>query len=97
MSGRLGELLVRENLISLAQLQRAQEEARRTGQRIGATLVKTGAIDETKLTEFLSKQYAIPSINLADFEIDQEVLKLVPRETCERQDRKSTRLNSSHV
>jgi len=84
MSGRLGELLVRENLISLAQLQRAQEEARRTGQRIGATLVKTGAIDETKLTEFLSKQYAIPSINLADFEIDQEVLKLVPRETCER-------------
>ena len=84
MSGRLGELLVRENLISLAQLQRAQEEARRTGQRIGATLVKTGAIDETKLTEFLSKKYAIPSINLADFEIDQEVLKLVPRETCER-------------
>jgi len=84
MSGRLGELLVRENLISLAQLQRAQEEARRTGQRIGATLVKTGAIDETKLTEFLSKQYSIPSINLADFEIDQEVLKLVPRETCER-------------
>ena len=84
MSGRLGELLVRENLISLAQLQRAQEEARRTGQRIGATLVKTGAIDEAKLTEFLSKQYAIPSINLADFEIDEEVVKLVPRETCER-------------
>jgi type IV pilus assembly protein PilB len=84
MSGRLGELLVRENLISLAQLQKAQEEAKRTGQRIGATLIRTGAIDESKLTEFLSKQYSIPSINLEDFEIEDEVLKLVPRETCER-------------
>lgn len=84
MSGRLGELLVRENLISLAQLQKAQEEARRTGQRIGATLIRTGAIDESKLTEFLSKQYSIPSINLDDFEIEEEVLKLVPRETCEK-------------
>jgi len=84
MSQRLGELLVRENLISLAQLQKAQDEARRTGQRIGAALVRTGAIDESKLTDFLSKQYAIPSINLADFEIDEEVLQLVPRETCEK-------------
>lgn len=84
MSGRLGELLVRENLISLAQLQQAQQEAKRTGQRIGATLIRTGAIDESKLTDFLSKQYAIPSINLAEFEIEDEVLKLVPRETCEK-------------
>ena len=84
MSGRLGELLVRENLITLAQLQKAQEEAKRTGQRIGATLIRTGAIDESKLTEFLSKQYSIPSINLAEFEIEEEVIKLVPRETCEK-------------
>lgn len=84
MSGRLGELLVRENLITLAQLQKAQEEAKRTGQRIGATLIRTGAIDESKLTEFLSKQYSIPSINLAEFEIEEEVIKLVPREACEK-------------
>jgi len=84
MSGRLGELLVRENMISLQQLQKAQDEARKTGQRIGSALVKSGAIDETKLTEFLSRQYGVPAISLKDFEIEEDVLKLVPREVCEK-------------
>ena len=51
MSGRLGELLVRENLISLQQLQKAQDEQRKTGGRIGSLLVKQGAIAESDLTE----------------------------------------------
>ena len=46
MSGRLGELLVRENLISLQQLQKAQEEQRKTGGRIGYQLTKLGFINE---------------------------------------------------
>ena len=63
MSGRLGELLVRENLISLQQLQKAQDEARKTGGRIGSLLVKQGAIAEHDLTNFLSKQYGVPAIS----------------------------------
>ncbi len=73
MSGRLGELLVRENLISLQQLQKAQEESRRSGGRIGSLLMKQGSIAESDLTGFLSKQYGVPSINLREFEIDPEV------------------------
>jgi type IV pilus assembly protein PilB len=84
MTGRLGELLVRENLISLQQLQKAQEEQRRTGARIGSLLVKQGAIAEQDLTQFLSKQYGVPAISLKDFDIDDEVLKLVPRATAEK-------------
>ncbi len=84
MSGRLGELLVRENLISLQQLQKAQEEARKGGGRIGSLLVKQGSIAESDLTGFLSKQYGVPSIDLKEFEIDPEVLKLVPRATAEK-------------
>jgi type IV pilus assembly protein PilB len=84
MSGRLGELLVRENLISLQQLQKAQEEQRKTGGRIGSLLVKQGAIAEADLTGFLSKQYGVPAISLKDFDIDEEVLKLVPRATAEK-------------
>ena len=64
MSGRLGELLVRENLISLQQLQKAQEEQRKTGGRIGSLLVKQGAIAEGDLTNFLSKQYGVPALSL---------------------------------
>ncbi len=84
MSGRLGELLVRENLISLQQLQKAQEESRKSGGRIGSLLVKQGSIAEADLTGFLSKQYGVPSIDLRDFEIDPEVLKLVPKATAEK-------------
>ena len=84
MSGRLGELLVRENLVSLQQLQRAQEEQRRTGGRIGSLLVKQGAIAESDLTAFLSRQYSVPSISLKDFDIPEEVIKLVPRQTAQK-------------
>jgi type IV pilus assembly protein PilB len=84
MSGRLGELLVRENLISLQQLQKAQEEQKKTGGRIGSLLVRQGAIAEHDLTNFLSKQYGVPAISLKDFDIDDEVIKLVPRATAEK-------------
>jgi type IV pilus assembly protein PilB len=81
---RLGELLVRENLISLAQLQRAQEEQRKSGARLGYSLTKLGIINEEDLTTFLSKQYGVPSINLAEFEVSLDVIQLVPPELAKR-------------
>src|SRR5438270_93745 len=84
MAGRLGELLVRENLISLQQLQKAQEEQKKAGGRIGYHLTKLGFIEESELTNFLSKQYGVPSINLKEFDIDGEVVKLVPKEVAEK-------------
>ncbi|HUB06477.1 MAG TPA: type IV-A pilus assembly ATPase PilB [Myxococcales bacterium] len=83
-SRRLGELLVRQNLISLAQLRKAQDAQTKDGGRLGYHLIKTGAIEEQKLTDFLSKQYGVPAINLKDFEIDAEVIKLVPKEVAEK-------------
>src|ERR1700722_19860266 len=84
MPGRLGELLVRENLISLQALRKAQDAQTRDGGRLGYHLIKTGAIEETKLTEFLSKQYGVPAINLKDFDIEPDVIKLVPKEVAEK-------------
>ncbi len=84
MAGRLGELLVRENLISLAQLQKAQDEQKKAGGRIGYHLTKLGFIEESELTSFLSKQYGVPSINLKEFDIDPEVVKLVPKDVAEK-------------
>src|SRR3954471_8688114 len=81
---RLGELLVRENLISLSQLQKAQEEQRKTGARLGYSLTKLGILDEQELTNFLSKQYGVPSINLSEFEIANDVIQLVPSELSKR-------------
>ncbi|WP_225410993.1 type IV-A pilus assembly ATPase PilB [Stigmatella hybrida] len=84
MSGRLGELLVRENLITVQALRKAQEEQQKNGTRIGTALIKTGAIEESKLTDFLSKQYGVPAINLKDFDVDPEIIKLVPKEVAEK-------------
>jgi len=84
MTEKLGELLVRENLITPAQLQKALEEQKRSGGRLGANLCKLGFIKEEQLTEFLSKQYGIPAVNLKEFEIDPDVVKLIPEEVARK-------------
>src|ERR1044071_2575333 len=81
---RLGELLVREKLISLQQLRKAQEEQKKSGSNLGYTLAKLGYISDGEITSFLSSQYRLPSINLDEYEIEPDVLKLVSREVCEK-------------
>ncbi len=79
-SGRLGELLLREQLITPLQLQQAIEEQRSAGGRLGYQLTKMGFIEENELTAFLSKQYGVPSIDLGEFDIELEIIKLIPKE-----------------
>jgi len=81
---RIGELLVREKVLSLQQLQQAQEEAKRTGKRLGATLARMGLVPDNVLTQVVARQYSLPAINLSDLEIDPNVLKLIPKEVCEK-------------
>lgn len=81
---RLGELLVREKLISLTQLRQAQDEQNRSGQNLGYTLAKLGFISDQEITNFLSQQYRVPTINLEEYEIDAEILKLVSKDQCEK-------------
>src|SRR5258706_13108496 len=84
MTPRIDQLLVRENLISLQQLQTAREEQKKTGKRLGHTLTALGFIQEGDLISFLSRQYGVPSIQLGDFEIEPDVLKLVPQDAAEK-------------
>ncbi len=81
---RLGELLVREKLISLQQLRSAQDEQKKSGQNLSFTLAKLGYISDGEITNFLSAQYKLPSINLDEFEIEPDVIKLVGRDICEK-------------
>jgi len=83
-TNRLGELLVREKLISLAQLRQAQDEQQRNGTNLGATLAKLGYISDSEITNFLSQQYRVPTIDLEEYEVDAEILKLVSKEQCEK-------------
>jgi type IV pilus assembly protein PilB len=81
---RLGELLVREKLISLQQLRQAQDEQRKSGTNLGYTLAKLGYISDGEITSFLSAQYRVPAVNLDEYELDPAVLKLVSKEVCDK-------------
>ncbi len=83
-TNRLGELLVREKLISLQQLRQAQEEQRKNGSNLGYALAKLGYISDGEITNFLSSQYRVPAVNLDEYEIEPEAIKLVSKEVCEK-------------
>jgi type IV pilus assembly protein PilB len=84
MPVRIGELLLKEKRITLAQLQEALNYQKAHGGKLGFNLVKLGFVKDEEITALLSKQYGVPSINLAQFEIDPTVIKLVPAETAQR-------------
>jgi len=79
---RIGELLVKENLLTAEQLKEARSEARAQGARLGAQITQLGYLDESELTDFVAKQYGVPSINLEEFEIDRAVIELIPEEVA---------------
>ncbi len=81
---RLGEMLVKAALITKEQLQKALQQQETSGGRIGTNLVKLGFISEDDITSFLSRQYGVPSINLSHFEIDPNVIKLIPSEIAQK-------------
>src|SRR5881398_3273477 len=86
MSQRLGDLLVKEKVLSPEQLEQALKAQKDSGgkDRLGSILVKLGFLSDDDVTNFLSRQYGVPAINLQFFEIDHAVVKLIPQETAKR-------------
>ena len=84
MSQRLGDLLVKEKVITPEQLSQASKVQKETNCRLGSALVKLGFLSDEDVTNFLSRQYGVPAINLSYFEIDPAVVKLIPFETAKR-------------
>ena len=84
MSSRLGEILVKDSLISADQLKQALDYQKKNGGRLGTCLVKMGLVSDDDITAVLSRQYGVPSINLKFYEVDPLVIKLVPQETAIR-------------
>ena len=84
MNDRIGELLVQKSLLSEEQLQRAKQEADSTGTRVGYQMTKLGFIEESELAEAVSNQYGVPMITLDDFEVDPEVVALVPEDVAHK-------------
>ncbi|MGB7922213.1 MAG: type IV-A pilus assembly ATPase PilB [Pyrinomonadaceae bacterium] len=84
MSAKLGEILVRENLLSAQQLREALDYQREHGGRLGFNLVKLGLVSDDMITAVLSRQYGVPSVNLELFDIEDSVIRLIPREVAQK-------------
>ena len=81
---KMGELLLREKVVSLEQLKNATEKAQSTGKNLAGALDSLGYVDGAHLVDFLSRQYSVPSLDLGTVDIPEDIVRLVPREVCER-------------
>src|SRR5712671_5655900 len=77
-SDKLGEILLREGLITQDQLKKALLEQKNTGMRLGYTLVKLRFVEETEISKMLARQYRMPAVDLSRFEVDPKIIKLIP-------------------
>ena len=84
MAAKLGQLLINNNLITEDQLNKALELQKKEGGRIGSNLIKLGYLTDDALIDFLSKQYGVPSIALANQDIDPSIVKFVPYDVANK-------------
>ncbi len=84
MAVKLGEMLVRAGMISPEQLDEALEAQKTNGEKLGFNLIRLGYVKEDEITQLLSEQYGVPSINLRHFEIDESVINLIPSEVAQK-------------
>ena len=71
---------MREGLITQDQLNKALQEQRQSGTRVGYNLVKLGYVKETDLTRMLARQHKMPAVDLTKFQVDARIAKLIPGE-----------------
>ncbi len=81
---KMGDMLLRNKMVSPEQLRNATERAQQLGESVANSLDALGYVDGTQLVDFLSRQYQVPSIDLGTVDIPEDIVRLVPREVCER-------------
>ena len=84
MPVKLGELLLKENMVTPQQLQEALSHQKMNGGKLGKAFVSLGYVRDEEITSLLSRQYGVPSINLDHFEVDPAIIKIIPAETSRK-------------
>ena len=84
MPVKLGELLLKENMVTPQQLQEALCHQKMNGGKLGKAFVSLGYVKDEEITSLLSRQYGVPSINLDHFEVDPAIIKIIPAETARK-------------
>lgn len=83
---RIGELLLEQRAISVAQLEAGLAAHRKSGQRLGATLIAQGAITEATLSSALSQALGMPQVDLAAVTPEWAAVHMLRPRFCEQHD-----------
>lgn len=81
---RLGESLVESEVITQEQLVDALAVQRRTGERLGRTLVKLGYATDAVIAAVIERQFGVPRVNLPEYVVSSDVIALVPEAMARR-------------
>ena len=94
---RLGDVLIREGLLTRAKCDQALAEQRSSGHRLGYVLVKLGLVPELEITKMLARQYRMPAVDLSRFEVDPKILKLIPADLADEARRAAAQARGPHA
>jgi type IV pilus assembly protein PilB len=79
---KIGECLIQAGLITEEDLQTALIEHKRSGERIGAVLVRLNFATEKQITKALAYQLGFPYTSLSDDPPDSAAIILIPKEVA---------------
>ncbi len=85
MSLKVGEILVKQGLVSPEVIGRALDEQKKTNQRLTVLIMNLAGLTESQILRALEKHYQIPGVDLAKFDIATQLTQIVPRDLCEKQ------------
>ena len=81
---RLQQILIRDNIITNEDLEKALEEQKRSGGDLSKILVQMKLISEENLTRVLSEGLGMPPIDISRLKIDPQVVKIIPKDIVEK-------------
>ncbi len=81
---RLGDILVAQKLISREQLRLGLEQQKKSGRRLGRVLLEQGFVSDEQISEAISRQLAIPFVNLKFYNLKPDLVRLLPETQARR-------------
>ncbi|MBY0556805.1 MAG: GspE/PulE family protein [Burkholderiaceae bacterium] len=81
---RLGEILVQQKLLTEEQLSAALAEQKRSGRKLGRVFIENGYVTEEQIAGALARQLSIPYLNLKFFNVNPEIVRLLPETQARR-------------
>lgn len=81
MATRLGELLLKQGLVTATELDEALRYQADFGGKLGTNLFEMGILDENELSSILSQQFCLPMVSSDEaMNVDPQVLDLLPKD-----------------